>query len=90
MDDDPGRSGVQAPWLRLQRVDPARNMRRFYVLGVQGDLFGGADLVREWGRIGRPGRIRVEHYQDEAGALSALQRWSRSKHRRGYEGPAGS
>ena len=38
--------------LHLRRVDPARNMRRFYRLDVQPDLFGGVLLVKEWGRIG--------------------------------------
>jgi predicted DNA-binding WGR domain protein len=38
--------------LHLRRVDPAKKMRRFYLMTVQRDLFGGAQLVREWGRIG--------------------------------------
>jgi hypothetical protein len=36
----------------LNRIDPARNMRRFYSLDVQPDLFGGFAVVKEWGRIG--------------------------------------
>jgi predicted DNA-binding WGR domain protein len=39
----------------LYRIDPARNMRRFYALDVQPDLFGGFAVVKEWGRIGRAG-----------------------------------
>ena len=35
----------------LYRVDPSRNMRRFYRLDVQPDLFGFWLLVREWGRM---------------------------------------
>jgi predicted DNA-binding WGR domain protein len=35
--------------LHLRRTDPARNMRRFYRLDVQPDLFGGVLLVKEWG-----------------------------------------
>jgi predicted DNA-binding WGR domain protein len=38
--------------VHLGRVDPARNMRRFYRLDMQPDLFGGVLLVKEWGRIG--------------------------------------
>ncbi|HTW72940.1 MAG TPA: WGR domain-containing protein [Acetobacteraceae bacterium] len=34
----------------LHRIDPARNMRRFYRLDLQRDLFGTWDLIREWGR----------------------------------------
>jgi predicted DNA-binding WGR domain protein len=46
----------------LYRVDPARNMRRFYRLDLQPDLFGAWCVVREWGRIGRPGQTRVVSY----------------------------
>jgi predicted DNA-binding WGR domain protein len=35
--------------VQMRRIDPARNMRRFYRLSVQRDLFGRASLVREWG-----------------------------------------
>jgi predicted DNA-binding WGR domain protein len=38
--------------LDLRRIDLARNMRRYYRLRVQRDLFGRACLIREWGRIG--------------------------------------
>jgi predicted DNA-binding WGR domain protein len=37
----------------LCRVDDARNMRRFYRLDVQPDLFGGVLLVKQWGRIAK-------------------------------------
>jgi predicted DNA-binding WGR domain protein len=36
--------------MHLTRIDPARNMRRFYRLDVQPDLFGGFAVVKEWGR----------------------------------------
>jgi predicted DNA-binding WGR domain protein len=42
----------------IHRRDPTRNMARFYALSVQADLLAGWTLVREWGRIGRPGRVR--------------------------------
>jgi predicted DNA-binding WGR domain protein len=38
--------------LHLRRIDPARNMRRFYLLDMQPDLFGGVLLVKEWERVG--------------------------------------
>lgn len=38
--------------LHLRRINPALNMRRFYTLSIQPTLFGGASLVRNWGRIG--------------------------------------
>jgi predicted DNA-binding WGR domain protein len=33
-------------------------MWRYYHLDVQPDLFGSFGAVREWGRIGRRGRLR--------------------------------
>ena len=74
--------------LHLRRVDPARNMRRFYLMSVQRDLFGGADLVREWGRIGSPGRVEITHLENEGRAVDALAEVARQKRKRGYhEGP---
>jgi predicted DNA-binding WGR domain protein len=55
--------------VHIRRVDPARNMRRFYRLDMQPDLFGGVLLVKEWGRIGLRGRMVAERY--EAKALAA-------------------
>jgi predicted DNA-binding WGR domain protein len=71
--------------LHLRRVDPARNMRRFYRLMVQPDLFGGASLVRVWGRIGTAGRELIERHDDEGMAISALMFLAQVKRRRGYE-----
>jgi predicted DNA-binding WGR domain protein len=68
----------------LHRIDPARNMSRFYQLGLQHDLFGGVLLMKEWGRIGARGRIMAEHYDTEALAAEALQRQAEWKRRRGY------
>jgi predicted DNA-binding WGR domain protein len=41
--------------VKLCRIDPTQNMRRFYLMQAQPDLFGGASLIREWGRIGNRG-----------------------------------
>ncbi|WP_341485636.1 WGR domain-containing protein [Thioclava sp. GXIMD4215] len=68
----------------LKRVDPALNMRRFYRLTIQRDLFGGASLVREWGRIGFRGQSLVEPHQDEGRAMTALLKLAATKRRRGY------
>jgi len=69
---------------RLIRCDPARNMRRFYRLVLQPDLFGGCTLVREWGRIGAGGTIRLDHHADEGRATDALAAMHRRKTKRGY------
>lgn len=68
----------------LQRIDPAKNMHRFYRLDIASDLFGRWCLVAEWGRIGGAGRLRSTVFDDMAQAMEALARQRRLKERRGY------
>lgn len=68
----------------IHRRDPSRNMARFYALAVQSDLLAGWSLVREWGRIGRPGRVKVDPHPELAIAETAAQRLEARKRRRGY------
>jgi predicted DNA-binding WGR domain protein len=70
--------------LVLERVDPARNMARYYVLSVEPTLFGDTALVREWGRIGRPGRRRLDLHAREGEARVSLGDWFARKLKRGY------
>ena len=70
--------------LQMRRIDLACNMRRFYRLSVQRDLFGGASLVREWGRIGFRGQMLIEPHSDEGKAITALMKLAAVKKRRGY------
>ncbi len=72
-------------YLVLDRRDPSQNMDRFYVLSVEPSLFGDATLVREWGRIGQPGRRRVEIHENEGRAVESLEKWLQRKRRRGYQ-----
>ena len=65
---------MSMPALTLHRVDPAGNMHRYYRLDVQPDLFGEWCVIREWGRIGRLGRVRVEAYPAETQAMTKLMR----------------
>jgi predicted DNA-binding WGR domain protein len=69
----------------LYRVDSSRNMRRYYRLDVEQDLFGIWLLIREWGRIGHRGQTRVLSFATAAEAQSALQRQRQAKERRGYD-----
>jgi predicted DNA-binding WGR domain protein len=68
----------------LYRIDPTRRMSRFYRLDVQPDLFGAWCVVREWGRIGRAGRLCVESFNTENTAVAAVNRLSYLKISRGY------
>lgn len=84
MFDAPVQLEVFPTTLGLTRIDPARNMQRFYRMSIQRDLFGGANLVREWGRIGSRGRMLVERHEDEGEAMTALLKLASAKKRRGY------
>lgn len=71
--------------VHLERVEAARNMRRFYRMTIEKDLFGGTSLVRVWGRIGTYGRQQVNYHADEGLAVNALVEFAHKKRRRGYE-----
>lgn len=71
--------------IRLRREEPEKNTRRFYMMVVQRDLFGGASLVREWGRLGSPGRVQIDHHPDEGQAIDALANLMTVKRKRGYQ-----
>ena len=70
--------------VHLRCIDPALGKRRFYRMTVQPTLFGGWVLVREWGRIGRAGQMKSDHYRHAGQALDALRERMGVKQRRGY------
>lgn len=76
--------GDAPQYVVLDRIDPACNMRRFYTLSIAPSLFGDTTLVREWGRIGKPGRRRVEIYEDGARAVKAMEAVLKRRQKRGY------
>lgn len=69
----------------LRRIDPSQNMRRFYMLAIQPTLFGGASVIRNWGRIGANGQSMMETFDNAAEAETAFIRLERTKRRRGYK-----
>jgi len=71
----------------LHHVDPARAMWRFYRLRLDRDLWGQATVLREWGSIGSPGKVRVDVLADDATARAWHARLVRAKRRRGYAPP---
>lgn len=70
--------------IKLIRIDPAQNMRRYYCISVQPDLFGGYILTREWGRVGKAGQLYTEHFPEVALAVEASKRLAEVKRRKGY------
>lgn len=70
--------------LTLQRIDPGRNMARYYCLSIEPALFGDVALVRRWGRIGTCGRQMIELHADGEAALASFGRLAAAKCRRGY------
>ena len=68
----------------LFRIDPTRNMRRFYAVTIQPNLFGGHSVMRNWGRIGTAGQLSVDLYDTEVVAIAERDRVLRTKERRGY------
>jgi len=71
--------------LVLRRLEPGRNVARFYALMLERDLFGRVVLVRHWGRIGTRGRERTDPHEDEAAAAEAMAKLAAAKRRRGYQ-----
>ena len=81
-------SEVDSPALNivLERVDPARNIARYYVLSIEPTLFAKHTLIRRWGRIGCPGRERLQFFgrEDASRAQVTLETWLARKRKRGY------
>ena len=73
----------------LVRMDPESNTRRFYTARVQATLFGTFALVREWGRIGSPGRVQIEEHESQEEAEAALAKLQQMKEKRGYQSVIG-
>lgn len=69
----------------LTRIDASQNVHRFYRMEIMPDLFGEWSLVREWGRIGQSGQIRVDWFPSEAAAKDARFDIQMKKAKRGYE-----
>ena len=69
----------------LRRINPAKNMARFYSLEVERDLLGRVVLVRRWGRMGSAGKTRLDEHVGEGEAMAAFQALQSAKRRKGYQ-----
>ena len=63
--------------VRLTHAIPDANRYRFYLLRILPTLFDDWVLLREWGRIGSPGRIRRDRHPSEREAVTALATFAR-------------
>ncbi|KQU95486.1 polymerase [Mesorhizobium sp. Root102] len=77
-------SNEQTSQVHLRRIDPTQNMRRFYMLAIQPTLFGGASVIRNWGRIGTGGQSMMQTFDQPQEAQGAFMRLALTKRRRGY------
>jgi predicted DNA-binding WGR domain protein len=64
---------------RLKRIDPAKNIARFYELALHPTLFGHFALVHEWGRIGQADRLREDLFDNEQAASCARRNAGRAR-----------
>ncbi len=69
-----------------EKCNPAKRQARFYTLRMVPTLFGDRTLVREWGRIGSPGRLTVDWFDTLEEVERAFDRIKRRKIARGYRG----
>jgi predicted DNA-binding WGR domain protein len=70
----------------LERVDPVRNIARYYVLSIEPTLFAKHTLIRRWGSIGSFGRERLQFFGggEASQAQVSLETWLARKRKRGY------
>lgn len=69
---------------RFERVDPAGNVARFYVVEHRRTLWSEPAVVVTWGRIGGTGRSLATICQDQAEAERVADREAGRRLERGY------
>lgn len=75
--------------LYVERMDPTKNMARYYAMSIEATLLGDVCLTRRWGRIGARGQAMQHHFQKEEDAVQLFLELLRSKRVRGYGPRAG-
>lgn len=68
----------------LIKINTEKNQRRFYSVHLAPDLFGGWSVVREWGRLGSGGTVRLDPFESEYAAEAALEGIKAAKVKKGY------
>jgi predicted DNA-binding WGR domain protein len=59
--------------IRLQAIDPARNIARGYVIEASPDLFGHIIVALHWGRIGTRGQSRLMSFAKQHDAAQFVR-----------------
>ena len=67
------------------RIDPAKNISRFWRSVVTPTLLREWSLIREWGRLGSPGTVQARTFEREDEARRAEQRGIRRRELHGYQ-----
>lgn len=70
--------------MRLIKINTTKNIARYYELDVQQNLFGGFSVIRNWGRIGAKGQVKIELHDDETMAKYSYKKLRTIKLKRGY------
>ncbi len=69
----------------LVRIDPARNMYRWYRVELASSLFEAFVVVRAWGRLGTPAQhIRLTVVADQAEGEKLVEKIKLRRLKRGY------
>jgi predicted DNA-binding WGR domain protein len=68
----------------LRRIEPEKNMARFYAIDIERTLFGEWAVVRSWGRIGTRGRQHEVWLPGFEAAFAIADNLAATKRLRGY------
>lgn len=68
----------------LEKVDPASNCFRFYVIAIEKDLLSDFSLMIHWGRIGTRGQYRIKAGGSRADVMRRAGALMKSKLKKGY------
>ena len=70
--------------LYIERIDPSKNMARYYVVSLSETLLNDICVARRWGRIGTRGQEKRHYFTQELDAIELLLDVLKTKRKRGY------
>lgn len=69
----------------MVRHNSLENMHRYYTMTISPGIFGDWSLVRQWGRVGHPGTVKMDWFPSSDDALTAGTKIEESKRKKGYD-----